>query len=595
MFCITMKSFASPISLASMSRPLSNAEIANIFFAIADHLAVEDIPFKPRAYQHAAEAITTSQTEIADIYNEGGLKALNNIPGVGTNIALKIEELMKTGHLRYFEKLKKKMPVDILQLRQIEGVGPKMIKSLWEHLHVKNIADLEAAIASGKIRTVPHFGEGMEKKIAKSIAFHKKEHGRFLLGVADPIAQKIVETLKRVKGTKQVVIAGSLRRRQETIGDVDILATSDNPDLLLKTFTHLSNAMQTTGEGKTKASVRLSEGIEVDLRIVPPESFGAALQYFTGDKTHNIAVRKIAIKKHLKLSEYGLFRGKKNLASETEEEVYAALGMDCMPPEMRTASSEIEAAQAHKLPKLIEYGDLMGDLQVQTSWTDGNATIKEMADAAEKNSLSYIAITDHTRMLAMTGGLKEKDLAKQGKEIDTLNAKQKNFHILKSAEINILKDGTLDIADSALEKLDVVSIAVHSQFHMSQKEMTERIIRAMKNPYVNILFHPTGRLINRREAYAVDMTKIFRAAKQYGVAIEINGSAERLDLRDVLIREAVRLSVKLVIDSDAHAPQHFSWLDLGIAQARRGWATKKDILNTLPCDKFLETLKKMKK
>lgn len=573
----------------------TNAELARVFSAISEYLAMDDVPFKPRAYARVAETIEALDRPVADIYNEGGLKAVEDIPGVGESIAEKIEELLKTGKLGYHEKLKKKVPVDIEGLSAIEGVGPKTIKTLWKKRGIKTVRDLERAAAAGKLRTLPRFSARVEEKILKSIAFHKKSGGRFLLGAVDALVKPLVAKLEAVPGVKRVIVAGSYRRRQETVGDIDILAEADQPPKIIEAFVKFASVDEVLAKGPDKANVRLAEGIEADLRVLPTESFGAALQYFTGDKNHNIAVRTIAIKKGWKLSEYGLFKGQRRIAGATEEEVYAKLGMDWMPPEIRTASGEVEAAQKHALPKLLPYGSLKGDLQVQTSWTDGSASIAAMAAAAKAYGLEYIAITDHTRALAMTGGLTEKDLEKQGKEIDALNKKLTGFRVLKSAEVNVMPDGTLDIADGALKKLDLVCVAVHTQMHLPEAEMTARIIRAIRHPLVNVLFHPTGRKIGKREPYAVDILKVLRAAKAYGVAMEVNGSMDRLDLRDAHIRDAVKLGVKLVIDSDAHAPTQFPWLELGLAQARRGWATKADVLNTLPCEAFLKKLKGLKK
>lgn len=577
-----------------MAKIVTNEEIARTLRDIADRLEAEDVAWKPRAYTNAAETVESLPRPLSDILNEGGVKALDALPGVGASIAGKIEELVRTGRLRYLDRLAKRMPVDMEGLVAIEGVGPKTVKALWKGLKVKDVRDLEAAIRAGKLRGLPHLGAGTERKILRSIEFRKRSRGRFPLGSADPIAADLVALLERVPGVKRAVVAGSYRRRQETVGDLDILAVSESPERAIEAFCRGPAVREVTGRGPTKASARLAAGLEVDLRVLPERCFGAALQYFTGDKDHNVAVRKIAIAKGLKLSEYGLFRGRKMVAGATEEEVYAALGLDWMPPEIRTASGEIEAAAAHRLPDLVPYGSLAGDLQVQTSWTDGEATIARMAAAAKRAGLSYLAITDHTRSLAMAHGLDERGLARQGKEIDALNRKLEGFRVLKGAEVNVMRDGKLDVADEALSKLDVVGVAVHSDFHLGEKEMTERTIRALKNPNVDVLFHATGRLIGRREPLALDMGKVLRAAKRYGVAVEVNGSPERLDIKDVQIREAVKLGVKLVVDSDAHAPSHFRWLELGLAQARRGWATKEDVLNTLPCDEFLEALRKLK-
>jgi DNA polymerase (family 10) len=384
---------------------------------------------------------------------------------------------------------------------------------------------------------------------------------------------------------------------KETVGDIDILVTTKEPEKVMDTFVSLPEVQAILAKGPTRSSVRLKIGIDADVRVLSPESYGSALQYFTGNKDHNIHLRTIAIKKGYKLNEYGLFKGEKRIAGKTEEEIYKKLGMDWMEPELRTNSGEIEAAMEHKLPKLIPYNSLLGDLQVTTNWSDGAASIEEMAKKAMEIGLKYIAITDHTKSLAMTGGLNENDLERQGKEIDRLNKKfaPLGFRILKSAEINILKDGALDIKNETLKKLDVVSIAVHSNFKMTKKQMTERIIKAMKNPYVNILFHPTGRLIGKRPPYEIDIDAIIKAAKEYGVALEVNAFPERLDLCDLHIRKAIEAGVKLTIDSDAHTPHHLEFLNLGIAQARRGWAKKSDVLNTLPVDEFLKAIKELKK
>ncbi len=539
----------------------SNAEIARVFFAVGEYLAMDDVPFKPRAYERVAETIEALDRPVVDIYNEGGLKAVEDIPGVGESIAKKIEELLRTGRLRYYERIKKKMPVDLEGLSAIEGVGPKTIKLLWKRRKIRDVRALERAALAGELRTLPRFSAKVEQRILNSIAFHKRSRGRFLLGAIDVLVRPLVAKLEAVPGVTRVIVAGSYRRRQETIGDIDILAEADRPAKIIDAFVKFASVDEVLAKGPDKANVRLAEGVEADLRVLPKESFGAALQYFTGDKNHNIAVRNIAIKKGWKLSEYGLFKGERRIAGATEEEIYAKLGMDWMPPEIRTASGEVEAALKRALPKLIPYGSLRGDLQVQTDWTDGSASIAEMAAAAKAYGLAYIAITDHTRALAMTGGLTEKDLESQGKEIDALNRKLTGFRILKSAEVNIMPDGTLDIADAALK----------------------------------MLFHPTGRKIGKREPYALDILKVLRAAKAYGVAMEVNGSMDRLDLRDAHVRDAVKLGVKLVIDSDAHAPTQFPWLELGLAQARRGWATKADVLNTLPCEAFLKKLKGLKK
>jgi DNA polymerase (family 10) len=576
---------------------ITNQEIAKIFYTIADILEMKNVPFKPRAYQKVAMALESLGEEVGEIYKKGGRKALRKIPGVGESIADHIEELIKTGRLKEYRRLKKQFPVDVESITAIEGVGPKIIKVLYQKLKIRNIKDLEKAAKAGKLRNLPRFGEKMEQKILRGIEFLRQSKGRFLLGYILPIVERMENALRKVPGVDQVETAGSIRRMQETVGDIDILVTAKYPPKVMDAFVSLPEVKAILAKGPTKSSVRLKIGIDADVRVLKPEEYGSALQYFTGDKNHNIHLRTIAIKKGYKLSEYGLFRGKKRVAGKTEGEIYKKLGMALMEPELRTDSGEIEAAQKGKLPKIIPYGSILGDLQVTTNWTDGDASISEMAETAMKLGLKYIAITDHTKSLAMTGGLNEKKLEKQGREIDKLNAKfrTRGFRILKSAEINILKDGSLDIKNEALKKLDVVSVAVHSNFKMTRKQMTERIIKAMQNPYVNILFHPTGRLIGQRPPYEVDMDAVILAAKKSGVALEINAFPERLDLNDVHARKAVEAGVKLTIDTDAHAPHHLAYLNLGVAQARRGWAKKSDVLNTLPVKKFLEAIRKLKK
>lgn len=572
---------------------MTNQEIAEILSEIGTYLSMDDVPFKPRSYEKAAAAIGDLGRDLKDIYKEGGLKMLEEIPGVGTSIGEKIEELLKIGKCREYEKLKKKMPVNLAELGKVEGLGPQGIKVLYQKLKVKNLKDLAVAAQKGKIRKLARFGEKSEQKIIKALEFLNHGAGRIVLGTALPIAKRIEDQLRQVPGVKEVTVAGSIRRMQETIGDIDILVTAKDPKKAIDAFLKMPERLHTYGTGPTKASIRLKNGLDADLRVLPEDVYGAALQYFTGDKMHNIEVRKIAIKKGYKLSEYGLFRGKKLIAAKTEEMVYEKLGMQCPPPEMRTNTGEIEAALKYKLPKLIPYGSLRGDLQIQTKWTDGSNSILEMAEAAHQAGLEYIAITDHTKSLAMTGGLDEKKLAEQGKEIDTVNKKLKGkITVLRGSEVDIKKDGSLDLPDTALAKLDIVGVSIHSHFNLPEKEQTVRVIRALKNPYVNIFFHPTGRLIDRRPPANFDMAKVLRVAKEYNVAMEVNASADRLDLKDAHIRMAVNLGVKLIINSDAHNVNSLGHYDLGIAQARRGWAKQSDVLNTLSFKQFLQKIKK---
>jgi DNA polymerase (family 10) len=570
---------------------MTNADIARVMREIAVFLDMEGVPFKPRAYEKAAYAIESVDEPIIDIYRRGGIKAVEEIPGVGKSIAEKIVTLLDTGHLPYYEELHKKTPVDVAGLTAIEGLGPKNIKTLYEELGVRTVEDLEKAAQAGKIRDLPHFGEKSEQKILKGVGFVKQRSGRFPLGAVLPLMHEIEARLQTVAGVKQVAIAGSIRRRKETVGDGDVLVVSAKPDVVMDFFVTMPEVVHVHGKGHTKSSVKLDTGMDVDLRVVPAESFGAALNYFTGSKDHNVALRRIAIEKKLKLNEYGVFRGEKSIAGKTEQEVYAALGLPYIEPELRENTGEIEAARAGKLPRLIGYDDLRGDLQTQTTWTDGSNSIEEMVAEAQRVGLEYIAITDHTRGLAMTGGSDEKKLRQQMAAIDKLNKKVKGITILKGAEVTNNKDGTLDIDDATLAKLDVVGIAVHSYFNLSRAEQTRRVTRAMENPHADILFHPTGRVIQQREPYDIDIDAVIAAAKRTGTVLEVDAYPDRMDLKDEHVRKVVEAGVKLTIDSDAHNVNHLHFLHFGIATARRGWATRADVINTLPLRGFLGSLK----
>jgi len=570
---------------------MTNAAIARIMREMAAYLEMEGVQFKPRAYEKVAYTIESLDRPVEEIYREGGIKALERLPGVGRGIAERIEELLQTGKMHDYEELRKRTPVDIAGLTAIEGLGPKNVKALYDALGIRTVEELEAAARAGKIRELPHFGQKSEEKILRGIEFLKRRTGRLPLGVALPLLEGICQRLECVEGVRAVAIAGSARRRKETVGDGDILVVSTEPEKVVDYFVRMPEVAHVVGHGTTKSMVKLENGFDVDLRVVPAASFGAALSYFTGSKAHNVALRRIALEKGLKLNEYGVFRGEKQIAGKTEEEVYAALDLPFIPPELREDSGEIEAARAGRLPDLVGYDDVRGDLQVQTSWTDGANTIEEMVEEARRLGRQYIAITDHTRSLAMTGGSDEAKLRKQIAAIRRLNRKLRGFRVLAGAEVNIDKDGNLDISDEVLAELDVVGIAVHSHFHMSKEEMTRRIIRAMENPHADILFHPTGRVLEKREPYEVDIDAIIEAAKRTGTVLEVDGYPDRLDLKDEHVRKAVAAGVKIVIDSDAHSAQHLRFVEYGIATARRGWAKKSDVLNCLPADELLAALK----
>lgn len=570
---------------------MKNFEIARILRNISILLDMESVPFKPRAYEKAAISIEALQEEVEDIYAKNSLEGLCQLPGVGSSIAEKIEELIKTGQLQYYEELKQKAPVDFESLSGIEGLGPKKIKVLWEKLQIKNIDDLEKAAKEHKIAGLPHFKEKTEENLLKSIEFAKKSQGRFILGFTLPLVRSIEERLRKIPEVKKVVASGSVRRMKETVGDVDFLVITEDSSKVMDFFVSLPEVMQVIEKGKTKSAVKLKTGMNADVRTLPEQSFGAALQYFTGSKDHNIALRKIALDKGWKLSEYGIFEKNRQIAGRTEEEVYEKLGLRWIPPELRENKGEIEAALKGQLPNLVELKQIKGDLQVHTNWTDGQNSIKEMAEAAQRIGLEYIVVSDHSKTLAMTGGLNEKDLAKQALEINKVNRELEGITVLKGVELNILKDGSLDISDDALSKLDVVSAAVHSYLDMTKEEMTQRVMKAIENPYLDIFLHPTGRQIKRREPAQLDIEKIIAVAKDTGTILDIDSFPDRLDLRDEHIRRAVQLGAKLGISTDSHSSTHVHYLELGVAQAKRGWATAKDIVNTRTLKEFKKTLK----
>ena len=585
---------------------MTNSEIAKQIAEMAAYYEMEIGPetklgdpvrFKPRAYERAAQAIDGYPEPLEEIYRHGGDKQIvKEIRGVGPGIAAHIASLIKTGTFPELKAARKKTPVKISELMQVEGVGPKTIKTLWTKLKVKDLKTLEAACLKHEVDKVGRLGEKTEQKMLKSIALLKSSTGRHLLGEILPLARELEARIKKISGVTEATTAGSVRRRQETIGDIDILVTANDPAKVHAAFIKMPEVREVVrhGEKEGMTSVVLDDGIRADVRILKDDEYGAGLQYFTGDKNHNVKLRTLAIKKGFKLSEYGLFKGTKRIASRTEEEIYAALGMDCPPPEIRTDEGEIEAALAHRLPHLVGYGDIRGDLQVQTDWTDGDMSIEGMAAAAKTAGLEYIAITDHTVSLAMTGGLDEKKLERQIKAIAAVNKKIKGFTVLSGSEVNIGKDGSLDIDDATLAKLDCVGASVHSYFNLPKDEQTKRVIRAMENPNVDVIFHLTGRKIKSRPPIELDINAIIAAAKRTGTALEVNASPDRLDIRDEYVRLAVKAGVKLVVDSDAHSPSHFSFLEYGIATARRGWAEKENILNTRKVNELLKWLKTSK-
>ncbi len=563
--------------------PLYNEKLSKIFFEIADRLDMEGVEFKPQAYRRAAGNIKDLEKDVSDIYREEGREGLKKIKGVGEAISEKIEEYLETGKMEYYEDLKEKAPLKIEELLQVEGMGPKRARALYRKLGVADLDDLEAAAKNGRIAPLEGFGEKTEKNIIQAVEFLKASRGRFLLGEILPRVREMERRISALKEVERLSVVGSVRRKKETIGDIDILASPKGEKAsgkIMDFFTSLEEVVKIWSKGSTRSSVRLENGCNVDLRVVEAESFGAALQYFTGSKEHNIVTRGIAKRKGMKLNEYGLFNKGKKIAGEEETGIYKALGMEFPPPELRENEGEIEAALKDNLPELVELKDVKGDLHCHTSWDGGVHSIKEMVEKAKELGYEYVGVSDHTKYLRIENGLDEKQLSKQKKEIEELRKKTSGIKILQGAEVNILKDGSLDINEEALAELDYVIAGVHSHLGMSEEEMTERIVRAIKNPYVNIISHPTGRLIKEREEVEIDFEKVLKVAKEQEVALEINSSPVRLDLCDKKIRRAKEAGVKMIVNTDSHNKGHMLVMELGVSQARRGWAEREDIINT---------------
>ena len=573
---------------------MRNQEIAKILNEIARYLEMEGVAFKPYAYEKAAISLSALKEDVGDIYIKGGTKTLQEIPGVGKNIAEHIEDYLKNGKIKVYEQLKKKLPMKVEELIKVEGMGPRKVKILYQKLGIKNLKDLEKAVKAHKIAPLFGFGEKTERNILEGIEFVKRNKGRFLLEEILPTVKDVVAKIKNLKEVEQISVAGSLRRKKETIGDADILVVSKNAKKIMDLFVSLSDVEKVWGKGGTKASIRMRVGFDIDLRVVQAKSYGAALQYFTGSKDHNIVTRKIAIDRGLKLSEYGVFRGPKMIAGKTEEGVYKAIGLPFIEPELRENEGEVEAGLNGKLPKLVELKDIRGDLHCHSSWDGGKNSIEEMARSAMDLGYGYIGISDHTKFLRIENGLNGKQLLDQNVEIKKINEKLKKqkieFTVLHGCECNILNDGTVDIKDEVLEKLDYVIAGVHSTLKMGKREMMARIEKTMRNKNIDILAHPTGRIVGQRDEYQIDFNKILQIAKETETILEINSSS-RLDLRDIYIRKAKNEAVKMIINTDAHQKEQLNLMEYGVGMARRGWAEKEDIINTLPINELLKYFK----
>ncbi len=568
-----------------------NREIAELFFEMADVLEMQGVEWKPNAYRKAARAVETLSEPIEKVYARGGIKALMDIPGVGQSLASKIEEFLKTGRVKEFVQVLKKIPRGVEEMMHVPGLGPKKVMKLYKKLGVKSLQDLKKAALSGKLRRLEGFGAKSEQDILRGLDILKRGAERSLLGVALPIAEEFSERLLKVPGVNKVEPAGSLRRMKETVGDIDILVISRKPAKVMDVFTKMPEVQTVLAKGPTKSTVILKDGIQSDVRVLDEKSFGAALQYFTGNKDHNVALRQRAIKKGFKLSEYGLFRKDRYVCGRTEKEIYAKLGLPFIEPELRENQGEIEAALKGKLPKIIPYNAIKGDLHMHSKWSDGLHTIEQMARAAEQRGYKYIAITDHSKSEHVANGMDEKRLVQYLKEIDKLQKKFR-IRILKGSEVDILADGSLDYDDKYLKQLDIVLAAVHSRFKSSRQEMTKRILKAFENRYVNVFVHPTGRLIGQREPYDFDFDKVARAAKERGIALELDSYPNRLDLNDLHVRKAIELGCKISVDTDSHAVDHLRFIELGVAQARRGWAEEKDVINAWSLQKLEKFLRR---
>lgn len=571
---------------------MKNKEIAEMFGSIADILEFKgENVFKIRAYRKASRIIEDLTQDIEKISQEGKLR---EIPGVGEGIAKKVEEYLTTGRMKKFDELRSGIKDGLIEMMAVPSLGPKSLAQIHQELGVESFAGLKRAIERGEVAKLKGFGQKKASNILRGIALIMGGMERMPLGIASPIAEEIVKSLEKQKGIKAIEAAGSLRRSCETIGDIDILAAGKKGKKIIEVFVNLPCVKEVVASGETKGSVRVEEGEQVDLRVVREGSFGSALQYFTGSKSHNIRLREIAKNRGLKLSEYGIFRKNKKIAGRTEHDVYKALGMKWIPPEIREDSGEIEAAMAGKLPELVGHEEIMGDLHVHSEWSDGTLSIEEIAKIARRMKYSYVAIADHSRSLKIAGGLSLERIHEQMERIDRVNAKSKGLRILKGAEVDILTNGKLDYPDAILSELDIVIASIHTGFSQPEDRITGRIIDAIENPHVDIIAHPTGRLIGERDPYKVNMENVMKAAAKHRKVLEVNAYFLRLDLNHIHCRMAKEMKVKVAIGTDAHHRDHFTWMHYGLAMARKGWLTGSDVINTMPLAGLLKWLKHLR-
>ncbi len=570
----------------------NNKPIGEIFYQMAEILELKGYVWESRAYQKAARTIENLSKDVEEIYNQEGLKGLMKISGIGEGLAKKIEEFLETQKIKKHQELLKSIPRGLVDIMSIPGMGPKRASKLYKELKIDSVEKLEKAAKQGKIRVLEGFGEKSEQDILKGVEIFKRGQERMFLGDGLNLANEIVNRLKSLKEVEKIEIAGSIRRRKETIGDIDILVISKKPAAVMDFFVKMPNVDFVQSKGDTKSSVTLKQGLDCDLRVLEEKSFGAALNYFTGSKEHNVKLRQLAITKGWKLSEYGLFdKTNKQIAGKTEEEIYKKLGMSYIEPELRENTGEIEASKEGKLPNLVKYHSIKGDLHVHTKWSDGINTIEEMVKASIDLGYQYIAITDHSKVEKQANGLDEKKTLKYITEIEKARKKFPEINILAGSEVSILKDGKLDFSKNILKKLDWVVGSVHSGFKTGIEEMTKRVLTALDSGYINVMGHPTGRIVNQRNPFEIDLDKVFEKAKPLGIFMEIN-SSRRLDLSDSNIKKAKEFGLKFCIDTDAHSIEGLKRIELGISQARRGWLEEKDVVNTLDWNKLKSTLNK---
>lgn len=572
--------------------PVHNSDVANTFEKVADLLEIQgENRFRVRAYRDAARTVSGHSRSVTQMVEEG--EDLSELPGIGEDLAGKIREIVETGNLSQLQELEAQPQSSLRELLDVPGLGRERIQELHQKLGVEDLDDLEKAVQEGKIRELPGYGEKTEQNILEGIEQARAGSGRTKLSVAEEAAGALEEYLNGIEAINSAVVAGSYRRRQETVGDLDTVAVSENGEEVMERFVEFEDVEEVLSRGETRSSMMLRSGLQVDLRVVPKESFGSALLYFTGSQPHHVALRDVALKRDLTFNEYGLFEDEdKQVAGKTEEEVYEALGYSYIEPELRENRGELEAAQEEELPDLITLHDIRGNLHTHTTFTDGRNSLEEMAQAAKERGYEYLAITDHSKRLAMTGGLDEKALREQMEEVARLDEEIEGITLLRGIEVDILEDGPLDLSDDVLAELDLVNCSVHHKFDLSEKEQTERVLKALDNPNVNVLAHPTGRMIGSRKAYQIDIYRVMESAKENGCFLELNANPERLDLDDVHCKVAKEAGVKLSIATDAHSVDDLDNMRFGVGQARRGWLEKEDVINTRTAKQLRKLLKK---